>query len=177
MGFKPPYDPPKGGINTRFLIKLLLMGFYKDKELVRRARVLRSNMTKAEIILWSRLRSRQVNGYKFRRQQPILGYIVDFYCNDLKLIIEVDGEIHSLNEKPEYDLKRDNLLKANGYKILRLSNLEVETEIYSAINKIILYMCEICPPSRGTTGGLNYEKPRSKGDLSPFQGDHRGSEL
>ena len=153
------------------------MGNYRDKELIVKARSLRNNMTRAEIILWSRLRSRQVNGYKFRRQQPILGYIVDFYCNDLKLIIEVDGEIHFLNEKREYDLKRDNFLNANGYKILRLSNWEVETEIYSAINKIILYMCEICPPSRGTTGGLNYEEPRSKGDLSHSKADHRGSEL
>ena len=55
-------------------------------------------MTRAEIILWSRLRSRQINGYKFRRQQPLYDYIVDFYCHNLKLIIEVDGEMHSFLE-------------------------------------------------------------------------------
>jgi very-short-patch-repair endonuclease len=141
-------------MKTLFLIQLSLMGNYGDRELVRRARELRSNMTRAEIILWSRLRSKKVNGYKFRRQQPIFDYIVDFYCNELKLIIEVDGEIHSLNEKPKYDLKRDNILKINGYHIIRLSNLEVETEINSAINKIISNISEI---------------------LSPSQGDHRGS--
>jgi very-short-patch-repair endonuclease len=132
------------------------MGNYGDRELVRRARELRSNMTRAEIILWSRLRSKKINGFKFRRQQPISHYIVDFYCNELKLIIEVDGEIHSLNEKPKYDLKRDNILKINGYHIIRLSNFEIETELNSTINRIIIYINEI---------------------LSPSQGDHRGSKI
>jgi very-short-patch-repair endonuclease len=132
------------------------MGYYGNRELVGKARVLRSNMTRAEIILWSRLRSKKINGYKFRRQQPLFDYIVDFYCNDLKLIIEVDGEIHSFSEKISYDSKRDSILKINGYHIIRLSNFEVETEINSAINKIISYISE---------------------NLSPSQGDHRGSNI
>jgi len=132
------------------------MGVYKNKELVSNARVLRNNMTKAEIILWSRLRERKINGYKFRRQQPIFDYIVDFYCNELKLIIEVDGEIHSLPEKTNNDSKRDKILKINGYHIIRLTNLEIETELDSTINKINLYINEI---------------------LSPSQGDHRGSQV
>lgn len=111
-------------------------------------------MTKAEIILWSRLRLRKINGYKFRRQQPLYNYIVDFYCNDLKLIIEVDGEIHSISENKNHDSKRDNILQVIGYHIIRLSNLEVETELDSTINKIKFYISEI---------------------LSPFQGDHRVS--
>ena len=111
-------------------------------------------MTRAEIILWSRLREKKINGYKFRRQQTIFDYIVDFYCHDLKLIIEVDGEMHSLLENKKHDSKRDNILKLNGYHIIRMSNVKVETEINSAINKIILYISQ---------------------NLSPFQGDHRGS--
>ena len=111
-------------------------------------------MTRAEIILWSRLREKKINGYKFRRQQTIFDYIVDFYCHDHKLIIEVDGEMHSLLENKKHDSKRDNILKLNGYHIIRMSNVEVETEINSAINKIILYISQ---------------------NLSPFQGDHRGS--
>lgn len=130
------------------------MGYYGNRELVKRARVLRGSMTRAEIILWSRLRSKKIDGYKFRRQQPILDYIVDFYCDELKLIIEVDGEIHSQNEKPKYDFRRDNILKINGYHILRLSNLEIETEINSTTNKIISFIIE---------------------NLSTSQGDHRGS--
>ena len=113
-------------------------------------------MTRAEIILWSRLRERKINGYKFRRQQPILDYIVDFYCPELKLIIEADGEIHSLNENSEYDLKRDNILKINGYHIIRFTNFKIETDLDSIINKIKLYINDI---------------------LSPFQGDHRGSQV
>jgi very-short-patch-repair endonuclease len=130
------------------------MGNFRDKELIKKARTLRNNMTRAEKILWSRIREKKINGHKFRRQQPIFNYIADFYCNELNLIIEVDGEIHSLPEKTNYDSKRDNILKINGYHILRLSNVEVETEINSAINKIISYISE---------------------NLSPFQGDHRGS--
>jgi very-short-patch-repair endonuclease len=132
------------------------MDGYKNKELVRNARVLRNNMTRAEIILWSRLRERKISGYKFRRQQPLLDYIVDFYCPELKLIIEADGEIHSLKENSEYDRKRDNILKINGYHIIRFTNLEIETELDSTIKKINLYIIEI---------------------LSPFQGDHRGSQV
>jgi very-short-patch-repair endonuclease len=130
------------------------MGHFRNKELVSNARVLRNNMTRAEIILWSRLREKKINGYKFRRQQPVFDYIVDFYCHELKFMIEVDGEIHSLPEKTNYDSKRDKILKINGYHIIRLTNLEIETELDSTINKIILYIDKI---------------------LSPFQGDHRGS--
>jgi very-short-patch-repair endonuclease len=123
---------------------------------VKKARALRNNMTKAEIILWSRLRSKKIDGHKFRRQQPIFNYVVDFYCNELKLIIEVDGEIHSLYENIESDLKRDKILKINGYSILRLSNFEIETEIDSAISKIKSFITM---------------------NLSPSQDDHRGSTI
>jgi very-short-patch-repair endonuclease len=105
-------------------------------------------MTKAEVILLSRLRSKQVNGYKFRRQQPLLNYIVDFYCDELKLIIEVDGEIHSSQNINNHDLKRDNILKKNGYNIIHLTNLEVETEIDSTVNKIVSIINNILSTSR-----------------------------
>jgi len=130
------------------------MGYYGNRELVRKARVLRSNMTRAEIILWSRLRSKKIDGYKFRRQQPIYDYVVDFYCHELMLIIEVDGEIHSLSEKKDSDKKRDKILKINGYCILHLTNFEIETETDATINKIRSFITM---------------------NLSPSQGDHRGS--
>jgi Uncharacterized protein conserved in bacteria len=124
---------------------------YGNRELMHRARVLRTNMTKAEIILWSRLRSRKTGGYKFRRQQPILDYITDFYCDELRFIIEVDGEIHE--EEQMSDFKRDNILKINGYYILHLSNLEVETNLNAAINRIISFINEISSPSQGDHRG------------------------
>lgn len=122
------------------------MVYYGNRELVGKARQLRKNMTKAEIILWSRLRSKKLDGYKFRRQQPIFDYVVDFFCNELKLIIEVDGEIHALNEKREYDIKRDKILNIDGFHIIRLSNLEIETEINSAISKIRLFISSTLSP-------------------------------
>jgi very-short-patch-repair endonuclease len=124
------------------------MGYYGNRELLKRARELRSNMTTAEIILWSRLRSKQIDNYKFRRQQPIFDYIVDFYCHELRLIIEVDGEIHSLSENKDTDKKRDKILTINGYHIIRFSNLEIEIDIDFSISKIksyiktILFHCE-----------------------------------
>ena len=129
------------------------MGYDKNNDLVKKARVLRRSMTIAEIILWSRLRSKKIDGHKFRRQQPIFNYIVDFYCHELKLIIEVDGEIHSLEEVIEYDKKRERILVINGYHIIRLSNLEIIEDTDSAITRIKSYI---------------------KGISSPCQGDHRG---
>ncbi len=156
MGLKTPYDPPERGMNSQISRRLQIMLYYGNRELVQKARELRSSMTKAEIILWSRLRSKQIDGYKFRRQQPVFDYVVDFYCHELKLIIEIDGEIHSLKDNFGHDTKRDNLLIINGFNIIRLSNLEVETNLDSTINKIRLFISQISSPS---------------------QGDHRGSEI
>lgn len=115
----------------------------REKDLVKKARAIRRRMSTAEIILWTKLRSRKIDGYKFRRQQPIYDYIVDFYCHELMLIIEVDGEIHSLKEIREYDNKREKILTINGYHLIRLSNLEIETETDSAITKIKAYITKI----------------------------------
>ena len=127
-----------------------------NRDLIRKARELRSSMTKAEIILWSRLRSKQLGGFKFRRQQPLFDYIVDFYCHELKLIVEVDGEIHSSPGQLFYDKNRDNTLKLNGFHIFRISNHEVETNLEASVNKLRLYILTDLSPSRGTTGGEPY---------------------
>jgi very-short-patch-repair endonuclease len=144
------------------------MDYWGKKELVKRARVLRSNMTKAEIILWSRLRSKKVDGYKFRRQQPIYNYIVDFFCHKLKLIVEVDGEIHSLSDISKYDAKRDKILKLNGYHIIRLSNHEVETEIDSSITKIKSYIQKNIAPPEGTKVIKSHENKSIKNGFVPL---------
>jgi very-short-patch-repair endonuclease len=128
------------------------------KELRRKAIGLRNKMTKAEIILWSRLRMRQVEGWKFRRQQPILDYIVDFYCHDLKLIIEVDGEIHSLPDQIKSDKVRDKMLINNGFKIIHFSNHEIETNLSSSLLKIKLFISSILSPSKGDHSGSSNEK-------------------
>jgi very-short-patch-repair endonuclease len=88
-----------------------------------RARGLRKNPTKAEKLLWSHLRFWQVDGYKFRRQQPLGKYIVDFVCLEKKLIIELDGGQHA--EQVEYDSTRDEWLGAHGFRIIRFWNNDV----------------------------------------------------
>ena len=125
------------------------MGYYGNRELVKRARKLRCSMTTAEIFLWSRLRSKQIEGYKFRRQEPIYDYVVDFYCNKLRLIIEVDGEIHSLPEKRDSDKKRDKVFNMNGYHILHLTNSEILDEIEQTINKIKSFISQNLSSSQG----------------------------
>lgn len=88
------------------------------------ARQLRKNMTDAERRLWQHLRSKQTLGYKFRRQEPIGSYIVDFVCYEKKLIIEVDGGQH-LEKQAEYDKARDAWLKEQGFTVLRFWNNHV----------------------------------------------------
>ena len=85
-----------------------------------RVRELRKNPTEAERSLWKELRFRQIGGYKFRRQQPLGDYIVDFVCFEKRLVVEVDGKQHS--EQIEHDFKRDEWLKAQGFFILRFWN-------------------------------------------------------
>ncbi|OGH71832.1 MAG: hypothetical protein A2921_00820 [Candidatus Magasanikbacteria bacterium RIFCSPLOWO2_01_FULL_43_20b] len=94
--------------------------------LKRRRRSLRRDITDGEYALWQLLRNRELN-YKFRRQVSIGGFVVDFYCHRLKLIIEVDGGIH--NDQIEYDNRREAWLKKQGYNIMRVMN---EDCIYNA---------------------------------------------
>lgn len=90
-----------------------------------RARELRRNMTEAERRLWSAIRHRRLNRYKFRRQQQIGHYIVDFYCPEARLVIEVDGSQHSNEEQAWYDYRRSSWLKSKSYRILRFTNHDV----------------------------------------------------
>lgn len=98
------------------------------QEIIRRARYLRANMTDSERLLWSHLKSKKLNGWKFRRQHIIGSYIVDFACLKARLIIECDGGQHHTLQKL-YDEKRDRYLRQCGYKILRFWNHDVLTNI------------------------------------------------
>jgi very-short-patch-repair endonuclease len=103
------------------------------------AKKFRRNMTPQENKLWERLRNDQLGGYHFRRQQLIDGFIVDFYCNSLKLVIEVDGDIHRLQR--EYDEDREIILKSEGIEVLRVANEEIENNIEKVLQDILL-CCE-----------------------------------
>ena len=88
-------------------------------------RNLRKKLTPAEASLWSLLKNKQVFGLKFRRQASIENYIVDFYCPQYKIAIELDGEPHFTQEQADKDQKRDKRLKVLGHKVLRYENLIV----------------------------------------------------
>jgi very-short-patch-repair endonuclease len=117
-----------------------------NDELLEKSRELRKRMTLAEVLLWSKIRSRQVDGYKFRRQQPLLDFIVDFYCHDLKLIIEVDGEAHYFADQIKLDKYRDKIFKLNGYNVFRISNDEVISNLDGSVDKLKSYISTISSP-------------------------------
>jgi very-short-patch-repair endonuclease len=98
------------------------------------ARKLRNNSTFTEIMMWNYLKKKQLRGYDFDRQRPIDNYIVDFYCKDLQLAIEIDGESHYGN--PERDKKKDKRLKELGVTVLRFDDMEVVHRLDNVIKKI-----------------------------------------
>ena len=101
-----------------------------------KAQSLRENATASEVYLWERLKSNQFQGLKFRRQHPIGIYIVDFYCHQNKLIIEVDGGYHSTPEQIEKDQKRTDFLNFQGLMVIRFTNEQVLAEIDDVLEKI-----------------------------------------
>jgi very-short-patch-repair endonuclease len=82
-------------------------------------------MTEAEVVLWTALRRRKLNGFKFRRQHPIGPYIADFACVAAKLVVEVDGATHWTPEELAHDRRRTQFLEQAGWRVLRVTNLDV----------------------------------------------------
>jgi very-short-patch-repair endonuclease len=96
------------------------------------ARTLRRSSTDAENLLWRRLRRKELAGHKFRRQQPVDNFIVDFICFEKRIVIEVDEGQHSI----ERDDERENYLTRNGFKVLRFWNNEVLQNIEGVLEEI-----------------------------------------
>ena len=101
-----------------------------------KAQFLRRNETKAEKLLWEKLRNNQLEGLKFRRQHPVNLYIADFYCHKFKLIIELDGDYHDQEEQKQKDEVRTEVLRLNDLKIIRFKNEEVEQDINQVLTTI-----------------------------------------
>lgn len=111
--------------------------FYGAKpETFLKAKVLREKMTIPEKLLFERLRKNQLLGLRFKAQHPISQFIVDFYCHQLRLVIEIDGEIHENNEAKEYDSNRTIELEKFGLKVIRFKNEDVIDNIDSVISEI-----------------------------------------
>ena len=106
-------------------------------------------MTLAELILWGRLKDRKVFQAKFRRQHPVDIFIVDFYCHEYKLVIEIDGEIHNNENRRDYDLGRTAELKKFGIRVIRFTNEEVVYKIDQVVNRILKIITELTPLQGG----------------------------
>lgn len=100
------------------------------------ARKLRKDMTLSEVLLWQELKSKQLLGCDFDRQRPIDNYIVDFYCKDLKLAIEIDGDSHKWEEVAKKDIIRQERLEELGVRFLRFDDLDVKTKMPYVLNTI-----------------------------------------
>lgn len=129
--FENSSDSPLGGGGER-------MHAGATKWMYQRARELRNNATHAEQLLWNYLRTKPC-GRKFRRQHPYAIYILDFYCHSLKLVIEVDGSIHDLPDVKMNDGEREDKLKADGLKVIRIRNEQIKYHL----DDVILFIQKI----------------------------------
>jgi very-short-patch-repair endonuclease len=121
---------------------------YVKRSLAVKARTLRRRFTDAELKLWRHLRGRQIGGEKFRRQQPLGKYVVDFVCLEKKLIVDVDGGQHAA---PEYDKERTMWLESEGFQVIRFWNNEVLRDIAPVLDAIYkeLKNEDVCHPHPG----------------------------
>jgi very-short-patch-repair endonuclease len=110
--------------------------FNKSSEKEKR-RVHRKNMPLAETILWSKLRGKNLSGLKFRRQYSIGMFIVDFYCPELRLAVELDGESHFIEGAAERDKTRQAYIESTGITFLRFTNQDVYDRLEGVIGKIV----------------------------------------
>ena len=94
-------------------------------------------MTAAEKLLWQKLRSRRLVNYKFRRQTSIDQYIVDFYCAEKRLVIELDGDVHGFTAQQKHDQERERYLKSLGFTVLRFTNQDVKESMEGVLTAIL----------------------------------------
>ena len=111
-------------------------GYLNYAGLKERARALRQQQTPAEKMMWGLLRNRQLDGLKFRRQHQIGPYIVDFFCNELKLVVELDGEYHFEAAQAEKDQERDAYLRSMGFEVLRFENKQFTDDPLAVLAQI-----------------------------------------
>jgi very-short-patch-repair endonuclease len=114
---------------------------------------LRYCMTKSERLLWAQLRNRKLLGFKFRRQHPFNEIILDFFCYEAHLSIEVDGNIHQASSQKERDIERTFILKMFKITELRFSNFEIENQIGKVLDKIKEHLSQSQHPSPGRGKG------------------------
>ncbi|HEV7158461.1 MAG TPA: DUF559 domain-containing protein [Caulobacteraceae bacterium] len=132
--------------------------------LVGRARAMRKAMTPQETLLWSRLRSLRSRGFHFRRQAPFNRYILDFACFSARLVIEVDGSQHLEGDQAVSDRVRDAALVRAGFRVLRIGNGEINTNLEGVLETIVHLLstppgASRHPPHRGEGGKIAVSWP------------------
>ena len=145
-----PPSPPSPGSSNHPLPKVEGRGGFKFQGLVERARELRKTQTPAEESLWQLLRNRQLAGLKFRRQHQIGDYIVDLFCAEYSLVVELDGSVHNKPDRVKSDTKRDAYLCSLGHTILRFPNARVFDDPEGLFREIIQALPSTS--GRGTKG-------------------------
>ncbi|MBI5191862.1 MAG: endonuclease domain-containing protein [Nitrospirae bacterium] len=120
--------------------------FNKTSEKLKR-RNLRQEMPKAEMMLWLKLRGKGLNGFKFRRQYSIGKFIVDFYCPQLKLAIEVDGDSHFTEDAVTNDIERQKIIEAYGITFLCFTNLDIYENLENVLYRIDIEMRKDTSPN------------------------------
>lgn len=113
------------------------------------ARRLRRDATSAEKLLWRALRGKQLEGFRFRRQVPLAGYVADFACHEARLVVEIDGATHSTDAELAHDARRQSALEAAGYVVLRVYNTDVYEQIDSVVDAILLKLHALRPRRAG----------------------------
>jgi very-short-patch-repair endonuclease len=106
------------------------------------AKDLRNNSTLGEVILWKKLKGKQFLGYDFHRQKPLLEYIVDFYCPELHLVIEIDGKYHEHADFFQRDVQRQQRLEEYNLHFLRFTEKEIRTQLLNVLRAIEIYIEE-----------------------------------
>jgi len=116
----------------------IVRGQWVEEAKVIRAKQLRRDLTPAERLLWERLRRSQLNGYHFRRQQVVHGFVADFYCHAAALIVELDGESHA--GRDGYDAERDRILCGLGFRIVRFDN----EAVCGRMDEVLKAIADLC---------------------------------
>ena len=111
---------------------------FTPRKTIRRARGLRREQTEAEKRLWGYVRDRRLGGFKFVRQEAIGPFIADFLCREKMLVVEVDGVTHGEDHEIAYDALRTVFLESQGYRVWRVPNIEVFTNMDGVLNSILL---------------------------------------
>jgi very-short-patch-repair endonuclease len=111
-----------------------------NRNLKQFSRDLRNQSTLSEVLLWMKIKNKQISGYQFLRQKPLDRYIADFYCQKLKLVIEVDGYTHYHQQAQENDAFRDVILKQHDLFIMRIDDQDVKRDMANVLRRIEAYI-------------------------------------